>query len=379
MALYEIAAFGNPMPGQLEALQASLEEAAAAFKITWGTDFTLSIRPAAFQPSQRTSAVAVYFGSPGDGDSDISGVLDPTRVTVIPVASTETEVTNEVPSALRFINCHLTDRGGNDRLVATVLECLGLLRKQRRIFLSYRRTEAKMAAIQLFDALSARGYEVFLDTHGVARAVDFQESLWHKLCDVDVMIMLETPTYFKSRWTTEEFGRALSKNIGVLRVQWPDLTPSKETQTSSRVELLAEEIDKGALCGEALDRICNQLERFRSLSHAVRRLSIMTQLQAAVESISGRVRGVGPHFTMHVELPGNRELNISPVVGVPDSSALHDAATRAGGRHSAVLYDHVGVLPSWNDHLSWLGSNIKGAYWIRSSQAAWDLAGWSQP
>lgn len=377
MALYEIAVFGSPMPGQLEALQASLEEAAAAFKLAWGEDIKLSFRPAAFHPPQRTSAVAIYFGSPGDGGSDITAVLDPTRMTVIPVASTETEVANEVPSDLQFINCHLTDRGGNDRLVATVLECLGLLRKQRRIFLSYRRTEAKMAAIQLFDALSARGYEVFLDTHGVARAVDFQESLWHKLCDVDVMVMLETPTYFESRWTTEEFGRALSKNIGVLRVQWPDLTPSKVTQTSSRVELLAEEIDvKGSLCDEALDRICNQLERFRSLSHAVRRLSIMTQLQAAVESIHGQVRGVGPHFTMHVELPGNRELNISPVLGVPDSSALHDAVTRACGRHSAVLYDHVGVLPSWNDHLSWLGSNIKGAYWIRSSQAAWDLAGW---
>src|SRR3546814_9983514 len=92
-------------------------------------------------------------------------------------------------------------------------------------------------------------------------AVDFQEALWHKLGDVDVMVMLETPTYFKGRWTREEFGRALAKNIGVLRVQWPDTTPSTETQTCSRVEIIPEEVDtaSGALAPATLERIADQL------------------------------------------------------------------------------------------------------------------------
>src|SRR3546814_6630125 len=155
------------------------------------------------------------------------------------------------------------------------MECLGLLSRQRRVFLSYRRNEARAAALQLFDALSSRGYEVFLDTHGVARAVDFQEALWHKLCDVDVMVMLETQTYFKGRWTREEFGRALAKNIGVLRVQWPDTTQSTETQTCSRVEIIPEEVHtaSGALAPAHLEHIDDQLERFRSPSFAVRRIS----------------------------------------------------------------------------------------------------------
>ena len=379
MALYEVAVLGDPTPEQIGELERGLLDAAAAYQLDYGVDLILQISPMRFAPPQRTTAVVVYFGSAGGGAKTVRGVLDPTSVTVIPVASTESSVAGEIPTELRFLNCHLTDSGGSDRLLSTVLECLGLLRRQRRVFLSYRRCEAREAALQLFDVLSARGYEVFLDTHGVARAVDFQEALWHKLCDVDVMVMLETPTYFTSRWTREEFGRALSKNIGVLRVQWPDTTPSKETQTCSRVEIVPHELDKstGALAPEALERIADQLERFRSLSFAVRRISAMTQLVAAIESIHGQVLGVGPHSTMRVRLPGGDDLDVSPVIGVPDSTALHDAMRRANGQPSAVLYDHVGVLPSWNEHLEWLAKSIPKAYWIRSSQAAWDLAGWT--
>lgn len=379
MALYEVATLGDPTPDQIHDLEQGLRAAAAAYQLDYGVDLVLLMNPARFAPPQRTTAVAVYFGAPGGGLKTVHDVLDPSSVTTIPVASTETSVSAEIPAELRFLNCHLTDSGGSDRLLATVLECLGLLRRQRRVFLSYRRSEAREAALQLFDVLSARGYEVFLDTHGVARAVDFQEALWHKLCDVDVMVMLETPTYFASRWTREEFGRALSKNIGVLRVQWPDTTPSKDTQTCSRVEIVPQELNTttGALASEALNRIADQLERFRSLSFAARRISAMTQLALAIESIQGQVLGVGPHFTMRVKLPGGSDLDVSPVIGVPDSTALHDAMRRANGQPSAVLYDHVGVLPSWNDHLEWLAKNIPQAYWIRSSQAARDLAGWA--
>lgn len=381
MALYEIAVLGDPSPEQSRDLERGLQEAADAFQLRFGVDLILQINPDRFAPPQRTTAVAVYFGAQGGGATTVRDVLDPTSVTVIPVASTEDRVPDEIPAELRFLNCHLSDCGGADRLKSTVLECLGLLRRQRRVFLSYRRNEARAAALQLFDALSSRGYEVFLDTHGVARAVDFQEALWHKLCDVDVMVMLETPTYFESRWTREEFGRALAKNIGVLQVRWPDTTPSIYTQTCSRVEIIPQEVDTvtGALAPATLDRIADQLERFRSLSFAVRRISAMTQLTAAVESIQGRVLGVGPHFTMHVQLPSGDDLSVTPVIGVPDSNSLHEAMVRANGQPTAVLYDHVGVLPSWNDHLQWLGQNIPRAYWIRSSQAAWDLAGWVAP
>ena len=379
MSLYEVAILGTPTSAQMSDLERGLREAAKAYRIRFGVDLVLRRFPTHFAPPQRTTAVAVYFGGRGGGTATVSGVMDPTIVTVIPVASSEDQVMAEIPAELRFLNCHLTDRAGPSRLLTTVLECLGLLRRQRRVFLSYRRSEAREAALQLFDILSARGFDVFVDTQSVAPAVDFQETLWHKLCDADVMVMLETPTYFKSRWTSEEFGRALSKNIGVLRVQWPDTTPSVDTQTCSRVEIVPQElnIQTGALTVTALERIADQLEWFRSLSFAVRCISAVTQFTDAVKRIGGQVMGIGPHFEMKVRLANGDKCSVSSVIGVPDSISLHEAIVRARGQRAAVLYDHVGVLPSWNDHLRWLGQNIPRAYWIRSSQAAWDLTGWA--
>lgn len=378
MALYEVAVLGAPTPAQLQALNRDISDAAAAFQLDRVNGLRVLLQPPQFKPAQRTAAVAVYFGDSAGGAQSLQGVLDPRSVSVIPVASTEAQVPHEIPAELQCLNCCLVDRDGLERVTSTVLECLGLLRRQRRVFLSYRRTEARAAALQLFDLLSAHGYDVFLDTHSVERGVDFQEALWHRLCDADVMVMLETATYFESRWTSEEFGQALAKNIGVLRVQWPDATPSPETETCSRVEIVPGELDNatGALADGALERIAEQLERFRSLSVAVRRLSAMSQLVTAVESVNGEVLGIGPQFATHVRLPTGEDVIVSPVIGVPDSQTLHGALERSNGRRSAVLYDHVGVMPRWNSHLRWLGTNIPRTGWIRASEAAQDLQAW---
>src|SRR3546814_17158037 len=100
---------------------------------------------------------------------------------------------------------------------------------------------------------------------------------------------------------------------------------------------MPEEVDtaSGALAPATLERIADQLERFRSLSFAVRRISAMKQLTTAVESIQGKILGVGSHFTMHVQLPSGADLSVSPVIGVPDSTYLHDAMVRVHGQPAA--------------------------------------------
>src|SRR5690606_5931770 len=154
-----------------------------------------------------------------------------------------------------------------------LLECAGLLPRQRRVFLSYRRDEARGAALQLFDAIAARHFEVFLDTHGIAPGDDFQATLWHRLCDSDVLVMLDTPGYFSSRWTEAEFGRALAKSISVLRIGWPDVGASPRTLTASQLPLTKDEVnqDTGLLSEAAIRRVCEHLETVRSQSVAVRR------------------------------------------------------------------------------------------------------------
>lgn len=267
---------------------------------------------------------------------------------------------------------------GPHRIAIALLECVGLLPRQRRVFVSYRRDGAREAALQLFNALSARAFDVFLDTHGIAPGEDFQAVLWHRLCDSDVLIMLDTPGYFESRWTNAEYGRALAKGISVLRLGWPNVNPSPRTATASRVDLAAGEVDTatGRLADDAVERICSHVEIVRGESHAVRSLNLFSNIRQAIGCIGGRVSGVGLHNAVYLTLPDGRDIVAYPTVGVPTSMTLNDAIVHASGRAVAIVFDHVGLHKKWLDHLEWLGMNIQAARWIKVSEAAWSFAGW---
>ena len=377
MALYHIAVLGRPTRAQVVAMDRRIAETKRRFKLD-DDDIRVDIDPAHFSPDSKSSSAAIFFGGKDTVGLDVASVLDLARVPVLPVASTATQVSKQIPLGLRELNCvFYRGAGGADRVFSALLECLGMLPRQRRVFLSYRRNESTPVAVQLFAELSARQYEVFLDTHSIGAGVDFQEALWHSLCDVDVLVMLDSPQYFDSRWTAAEYGRALAKGIGVLRVQWPTATPSKIIGTSSLVPLATSDFRSDeTLEAAALDRVCDRLEDFRSLAHATRHLGIVGAVEEAVEKIGGEVEGMDAHRAMQIRLNKTTRILIQPTVGVPTAVTLQHALERAGNSDAAIVYDHVGIKPSWIAHLRWLASSIKGARWIKSTEAAWDLAGW---
>ncbi|MGE8670234.1 MAG: toll/interleukin-1 receptor domain-containing protein [Achromobacter mucicolens] len=377
MALYSIAVLGKPTKIQRKVLERQLKDAVSRFRLD-ADDIEVVFDPASFAPSSRLSTAAIFFGGRGSASVDISQTLDIRTIPVLPVASRPQTVGTQIPEGLRSLNCVFYEGpGGAERVFSALLECLGMLPRQRRVFLSYKRDESSALALQLFAELSARQYEVFLDTHSIATGVEFQESLWHSLCDVDVMLMLDSPSYFESRWTTAEYGRALAKGIGVLRVQWPEAEQSNITATSSLVQLNYADFDlHGGLQHDALDRVCDQLEDFRSLAHATRHFSIVGVVEDAVAKIRGRVEGMDGYRAMQIRLNSGKRLVIQPTVGVPTAVTLQQVLERAGSAESAVVYDHIGIKPSWLLHMGWLSDSIKGARWIKATEAAWDLAGW---
>lgn len=376
-ALYQLALLGSPTDSQVNELEAILGQAVGMFNLRLGNEVDWQVRPAAFNPDQQRSSAAVFFGGEDPPLANVSRLLE-LGIPLLPIASEIGRVGEEIPELLRPLNCLAYAAGGPQRVATALLECAGLLPRQRRVFVSYRRGEAREAALQLFDALSARLFDVFLDTHGIPPAEDFQTMLWHRLCDSDVLLMLDTPGYFDSRWTSAEFGRALAKGISVLRVGWPDATPSARTATASRAELLPEEVDPatGRLAEGAVERICLQLEEVRSQSHAVRSVNLVSSLRNAIETIGGRVIGVGPSKAVHLQLADERYVTVYPTVGVPTSTTLHDAATNSPDQTVAVVYDHVGLHPRWLGHLDWLGQHIRATRWVKASEASWQFADW---
>ncbi|WP_255000895.1 toll/interleukin-1 receptor domain-containing protein [Pseudomonas sp. S12(2018)] len=347
------------------------------FDLHLGAEIGWEVDPAAFAPNQQRSAAAVFFGGAGADHASLQSLLRG-GVPVVPVVSDLGRVATEVPEILRPLNCLCYANGGAKRVATALLECAGLLPKQRRVFVSYRREEARQAALQMFDALSTRHFDVFLDTHSIAPAEEFQTMLWHRLCDSDVLLMLDTPDYFSSRWTSAEFGRALAKGISVLRVGWPEAQRSARLATASLAELHASELDveSGKITDQAIDRICLQLEEVRSKSHAVRTVNLVSNLRIGIETIGGEVIGMGAGRGIQVRLPDDRMVVVYPTVGVPTSTTMHEASMNSPDKSVAVLYDHVGLHPQWLSHLDWLGQHIQLTRWVKACEASWQFADW---
>lgn len=376
-AFYHLAVLGSPTQAQVSALEERVGNAVGMFNLRLGHEVGWEVCPGAFNPDQQRSSAAVFYGGQSPPLANVAELLE-RGIPVLPIASDVDRVNAEIPELLRPLNCLAYTPNGPQRVATALLECAGLLPRQRRVFVSYRRGDAREAALQLFDALSARLFDVFLDTHRIPLAEDFQPMLWHHLCDSDVLLMLDTPGYFEGRWTTAEFGRAQSKGISVLRVGWPDCTPSARTATAIPAELLPEEVDAatGRLADSAVERICLQLEEVRSQSHAVRSVNLVSNLRNAIQKIGGQLVGVGPNKAAHIKLPDGRSVVVYPTVGVPTSTTLHEASTNSPNQSVAVIYDHVGLHPRWLGHLDWLGKQIHSARWVKASEAGWQFADW---
>lgn len=378
MALYELALMGSPSTDQVDALKQNIEDIVKPFGLSLGSEIGWSVRPADFDPPAKALAAVAFFGGPGVSDTGLDEVFS-RGIPILPVVSKLKNFQTEIPSSLWSLNGISYESEGATRVATAVLECVGLLPRQRRVFISYRREEAREVALQLFDELSARQFDVFLDTHGVPPGEDFQAMLWHRLCDSDVLLMLDTTSYFESRWTEAEFGRALAKGISVLRVGWPGISPSARLGTASRIDLISTDFVTGSerLKPDAIEKIRVHLETVRCSSQAVRNLNLVSTIRGAVERIGGKVKGVGLHMAVSLELPSGLEAVVYPAVGVPTSVNLNDAADDAHTEHIGIVYDHIGLHSIWLKHLGWLGDNIKTVRWIKASEAAWSLAGWT--
>ena len=389
MSFYQIGILGNPQDAHQAALRESIQEMIQPFGLSVGAGLDLLDPAACLTREPKAAFAAVYFGGASSEPDSLEALSDLVHGNhpVIPVVEDLKTFSSNVPPILRSANgIALGAAGPNlEALAAALLECVGLLRRQRRVFISYRRLKLANAALQLHEALGSRGFDVFLDTYDVRPADDFQAIVWHRLCDSDVMVMLDTPGYFGSRWTAAEIGRALAKKIAVLGVVWPDHQPERLTQLREPIFLQNTDLQgrDGPLTTPVVERILTTVERLRSRSLAIRHAAIAGALRSATEEIGGSVVAVGAHRGMQIVLVDGRTLCAFPAVGVPTAEHFHEAAEHVKlvdvsttVPAPVLVYDHVGLHQRWQGHLDWLHENLHVVKMLQITQAAWQLADW---
>lgn len=384
MSIYELAILGDVSPKGREVLTRTIERMVGDFGLKLGSDVMVHDAASIAERDRHAAFAAAYFGGAAQADVDAAREVVASSAPIIPTIGNGGDFGAHIPDFLQASNGlrRRSDDIDMTELATAMLECVGLLRRQRRVFVSYRRIESREAALQLYDLLNGRGFDVFLDTHEIRPGDPFQDVLWHRLCDSDVMVMLDTPTYFDSRWTREEIGRARAKEIHVLRVVWPDHQPNKLTDLAETVYLEGADLEgpSGPIMAETADAIALKVEQLRSRSIASRYMSITGRLRADVEKIGASIEGVGAHRAIAVRLLDDQRIWAYPVVGIPTAEILYeiaDKARRADHPEVPVLvYDHIGIREAWSAHLKWLDENIRAVRSLKVSEAGWLLAAW---
>lgn len=381
MAQYELVLLGSPTPAQVSALGDRADDLAGDLELNVPADLAVRTAADADQRDPKAATIALYFGGVSSVDEELVKNLQKQHVPVVPVMAPGAAFSGAVPEAIYAMNACFTDPAdaGLEAVAAVAFEGLGLLHRQRRVFLSYRRTDSRDAALQLHEELAGRGFDVFLDTHDIRPGVLFQEALWHRLADCDVVIMLDTPKYFESKWTKQELGRTQAKGIHILRVVWPGHTSSRHLSLSDTIQLEEDDMTvDGRLTPEMVGEVGRRTEKLRSRSVANRHREMAGKLKIEVERIGGTYDGIGAGRGVSLSLPNGLKVKAFPVVGVPTAETVNAAHDKANGASDTpcLVYDSLGMRPAALAHLAWLGEHITAVRQLKILDAAWELAEW---
>ncbi|HEX5753743.1 MAG TPA: toll/interleukin-1 receptor domain-containing protein [Archangium sp.] len=358
-----------PGGGHSARLRATLERHLATLGLEPGS--ALRVLDEASFPSRDPflPLATVYFGGPRQ-DPASTALLAQLRAEglfILPVVPSLSQYRALVPPVLAPI--HGEELRPSDpaleHVAARVLEELRLLRSRRSVFISYKRDESHGVALQLYQALDARSFDVFLDTHSIRRGEDFQPMLWDRLGDADLLLLLDTPHAFTSVWVEQELARAHNLALGLLQLIWP--APHQRTLGTELCEpLLLQPSDfqgpssdaASTLVPGTVEALVARAEAVRARSLASRRTRVITELckQAEAEHLEVVVQHTG-----HLELrhPSHGFTHLFPLVGHPDSALLHELAERCArvgppSPRGLLVYDPLGIWQRKDSHLRWL-------------------------
>lgn len=305
---------------------------------------------------KRMPVFCLYFGCKNGGEESLAERLIENGVSVLPVIKNAPAARTDLKSScLKKINAAFLCQGlGN--VASFVMSGFGLIRKRRKVFISYKRSESRKVAVQLYEKLSESGFEVFLDTHSIQKGLDFQEDLYHQLMDCDVVVLLNSKNFFESEWTCLEFQKANSMSLGIVQVMWPSVERSDNCLLTEAVFLDEESFTsqkKISIRSKKIKQIVSAVEVMRIRSFASRKNMIISNMLEIAKCKNEKIVFVGESVYKNVS---RGELYI-PEMGFPQSESFDYARKFQKGK-CIVVYDPTNVKKSWLEYLNWVNKSL---------------------
>ena len=278
----------------------------------------------------------------------------------------------EIPKTVENQNGIKYDKTQNDKIIDLALESFGKLRNTRKVFISYMRNESTSIAIQLYEALERNNFDVFLDTHSIKQGEPFQEELWHRMSDCDVIVLLNTPEFFTRNWCKEEFAEAGAKQIGVIQLIWPNHTLDNTSEVcfpfqlskSNFVGEIYNDKDKSKFTDKYILELVQEVESVRARNLASRQDGLLTEFSNLALK-HGKKVNVQPERFITEELGSNKRRIFIPLIGIPQSLDCNQSAelkkeiTDYEIVSIYLLYDNIRIRQKWIKHLDWLNDYLE--------------------
>ncbi len=316
-------------------------------------------------------AFVIYFGNENGNFEDLDDIqllLNQGNI-VLPIFFNS--FGKEIPKILSNQNGLQYSENNIDKIVDLILESFGKLRSTRKIFVSYKRDESTSVAIQLYEALEKNNFDVFLDTHSIKQGEPFQDELWHRMTDCDVILLLNTPKFLKSEWCEKEIAEASVKQIGIIQAVWPNHELERMAEVCFPYQLLDSNFvngiydnkDTSKLNDETVNDLVNQVESIRARNLAARQDNLITEFLNSARKY-GKTLTIQPERFITEEIEDNKRRIFIPSVGIPQSfdcntsSELKKEIKEYSVEEVYLIYDDVRIREKWLKHLSYLNEYL---------------------
>ena len=146
-----------------------------------------------------------------------TGAAQSTLLPILPVGADPSVV---LPPPFDVVQV-LFESGNPELLAPDVLRCAAVGAADYRMFISYRRDDARAVADQLHDAFVRSGFHVYLDRFVGTPGQPFPQQLAEELADKGLVVVVESPNVHASKWTLEEVALAAQLRIGLVALLMP--------------------------------------------------------------------------------------------------------------------------------------------------------------
>lgn len=316
---------------------------------------------------------AIYFGDDSGRFQhlDILQRLICDGTIILPVYFKNEAFHREIPCNIHGQNGLLYDSTKDEQIVNLALESFELLRSSRKVFVSYKRSESSSIAIQLYEALERSNFDVFLDTHSIKQGEPFQEELWHRMTDSDVIVLLNTKGFLDSKWCKEEIAEASVKQIGIIQMIWPDHTLENTAEICYPIQLKKEDFedekytdkDHSKFTSVFLAQLVQRVESVRARNLAARQDNLITEFTNVARKVGKNVN-LQPYRYISEELNDDTKRIFIPTVGIPLSINCHQShdlknqITEHKIDSVHLIYDDLRIREKWLKHLDWLNEYL---------------------